>query len=83
MPKEETTNMTLKRYEVRLYNARVRDLLESGEDNNTGLSDEWADAYYEEVVAPDEEEAKRMVKSSYPASQGFVITEVTEQEEHY
>lgn len=75
--------MSLKRYEVRLYNARVRELLESGEVNNTGLSDDWADAYYEEVVAKDEAEAKRMVSSSYPSSQGFVITTVEEQEDHY
>lgn len=75
--------MSLKRFEVSLYNARVRELLESGEENDTGFSDEWADLYYEEVVAPNEAEAKRMVSSSYPSSQGFKIVSVEEQIEHY
>lgn len=75
--------MSLKRFEISLYNARVRELLESGEENNTGFNDDWADLYYEEVVAVNEAEAKRMVANSYPSSQGFKIVSVEEQLEHY
>lgn len=75
--------MSLKRFEISLYNARVRELLENGEENNTGFNDDWADIYYEEVVASDEAEAKQMVASSYPASQGFKIVSIEEQVEHY
>ncbi|MBI1363530.1 MAG: hypothetical protein GC134_06060 [Proteobacteria bacterium] len=65
-----------RRFEVRIYNARVRELLEHGETNNTGLSDRWADAVYESIMAASPQEAVKLMRQKFPPAQGFVVTNV-------
>lgn len=68
----------MKQYEVRIYNAEVRELLESGEPNNTAWADRWADAHYMSVQAKNEEDAKNILFRQYPERQGFIISHVIE-----
>jgi hypothetical protein len=68
--------MGVRRYEIRIYNARVRELVEHGEPNTTGLSDRWADAVYEGIMAASPQDAVRAIRIKFPPAQGFVITNV-------
>lgn len=66
----------MSRFEVRLYNSRVRELLEQDEKNTTGLDDRWADALYEGVDAPNPKMAAKMIRVKFPPRNGFVITNI-------
>jgi len=65
-----------KRYEVAIYNERVKQSVREGDPNKTGLSDDWADVRYIEVQAENPEMAKTRLYSRYPERRGFVILEV-------
>jgi len=66
----------MSRFEVRLYNSRVRELLEMDEKNTTGFDDRWADAIYEGVDAPNAKAAAKMIRVKFPPRNGFVITNI-------
>lgn len=70
----------LSRYEARLYNKVVRDLLENGERNETLWSDSWADPHYETITAETPEQAIQMIFQKFPEKGGFVITDIIELE---
>lgn len=70
----------LSKYEARLFNKVVRDLLENGERNETLWADSWADPHYETVLAQTPEQAIQMVFNKFPEKGGFVITDIIELE---
>lgn len=70
--------MELKRFEVALYNEKVKKAVREAERNRTGLSDDWADTRYIEVRAETAEAAKQKMHARFPEHRGFVILEVRE-----
>ncbi len=67
---------TSHRYEVAIYNEKVKQSVREAERNRTGLSDDWADTRYIEITADSPEAAKRRIHARYPEHRGFVIVEV-------
>ena len=67
-------------YEARIYNKRVRELLEEGEPNKTMWADIWADPHYESVYATTPEKAIEEIDNKFPERGGFVITDIVEVE---
>ena len=70
----------LSKYEARLFNKSVRDLLENGERNETIWADSWADPHYETILAQTPEEAIKQIYNKFPEKGGFVITDIIELE---
>ena len=66
------------KYEARIYNKNVRELLEEGEPNTTMWSDSWADPHYESVYAATPEDAIEEIQDKFPERGGFVITDLVE-----
>ena len=64
------------RFEVAIFNEKVKKSVHEAEPNRTGLSDEWADTRYIEIKAATPDEARRKVLSRYPEHRGFVVAEV-------
>ena len=69
------------KYEARILNRHVRRLLESGEDNTTKWSDDWADPHYESVFALTPRQAINQIYNRFPEDEGFVITDIVELDE--
>lgn len=69
------------KYEARIYNKTVRDILEEGDKNETMWADAWADPHYESVYAETPEDAIEMIYEKFPKKGGFVITDVVEFED--
>ncbi|MDP6391012.1 MAG: hypothetical protein QF654_14035 [Alphaproteobacteria bacterium] len=67
--------MELVKFEVGVFNQEVRDAMKLGE-RHSQLKDDWADIHWVEVRATDEKAARQKVGVQYPASRGYVITEV-------
>ncbi|MEK9754436.1 MAG: hypothetical protein VW338_14680 [Rhodospirillaceae bacterium] len=63
-------------YEISIYNKEVRSLVKENQSHKL-FDDHWADSQLHDVVATDEEEARRMVDERYPESDGFVIEALT------
>lgn len=63
-------------FEIAIYNQKVREMMERGE-RHRDLSDAWADIHYIEVEATSERDARTRVAGRYPASQGYVIVDVS------
>ena len=63
------------RYEVALFNERVRKLVERGE-HDKHLADEWSENHYEEISAVDESAVRSKLERRYPSRQGFVIASI-------
>jgi hypothetical protein len=63
-------------YEISIYDKEVRSLVKENQSHKL-FDDHWADSQLHDVVATDEEEARRMVDERYPESDGFVIKAVT------
>lgn len=53
-------------------------MLDTGEPNVTGFSDDWADARYVEVRAESIEQAARLLARDYPPDAGFVVSGIEE-----
>lgn len=70
--------MTAKKYEVAIYNETVKTAVREGEKNRTGLSDDWGDLRYIEVMAENPEQARAKLHNRFPEARGFVITEIRE-----
>jgi hypothetical protein len=71
-------NQLPNKYEVAVYNERVRTALRTAERNKTGFSDQWAETRYIEVLAYNKEAAIAKISSRYPEHRGFVIEDVRE-----
>ena len=62
-------------FEVGIFNAEVRECVESG-GHHRDLADDWADIHYITLDAPDEEGARAAAERKYPARRGFVIDSI-------
>ena len=62
-------------YEISIYNKEVRSLVKENQSHKV-FDDHWADTRLHDVVAIDEEEARRLADERYPESDGFVIESV-------
>lgn len=71
---------TMPKYEVGVYNERVREKLAEGEHHRF-LSDDWADTHYIEVSASSEQGARSKVLSRHSVHEGYVIVSVEVQED--
>lgn len=72
--------VTMKTFEVTIFNQAVRDCTQKGEAHSQ-FDDSWADTHYIEVKADSEERARRQVRDRHPERKGFVIRDVTEMKE--
>ncbi len=63
-------------FEVAIYNEEVREKVRSG-SRHRDLTDDWAEIYYIEVEAKDENDANQQILRKYPKNQGYVIESVT------
>jgi hypothetical protein len=70
--------MQAKRFEVAIYNEKVKKAVREAEKNRTGLSDDWADTRYIEVSAETPDAAKAKIYARFPEHRGFVVLEVRE-----
>jgi len=68
------------RYEIGVYNEKVREKLANGERHRF-LSDDWADTHYIEVNASSEEAARAKVADRHSSREGYVIISVEQQDE--
>lgn len=62
-------------YAVSVYNREVREAVKQNRDH-TRFGDHWADIQFQDVMATDEAEARRLAAKRYPADQGFVVEEL-------
>ena len=65
-----------KKFEVGVYNKKVRQLVKEGE-RHRDLTDDWADIHYVDVMAEDENGARAKFEIKYPEDKGFVIENVS------
>lgn len=63
------------RYEIGVYNRKVRELVQMG-DSHKNLDDSWADIHYVDVHADSETDARLKVSRRYPERDGYVIESV-------
>lgn len=68
------------RYEVAVYNQKVREKLANGERHKF-LSDDWADTHYIEVNASSIEAARSKVVARHSAHEGYVIVSIEMQDD--
>jgi len=64
-------------FEFAVYYAEVRQKVADGERHKR-FTDDWADMFYIEIEADNEEQARALVEVIYPSVQGFVIDEILE-----
>ncbi|PJK27692.1 hypothetical protein [Minwuia thermotolerans] len=72
------SKIRIKYFEGRIYNARVRELVDSGQYNDTGFADAWAEGRFVEVRATSLVEAMRLLQRDYPEDAGFKVTDLIE-----
>jgi hypothetical protein len=75
---DNTKTFRIKRFEGRVYNKRVRELVDGGEPNDTGFADAWAEARFVEVRATSLIEAMWLLERDYPHDAGFKVTDLIE-----
>ncbi|MFQ5765399.1 MAG: hypothetical protein ACE5GT_10750 [Rhodospirillales bacterium] len=59
-------------FEVSIYNREVRSLVKENQSHHY-FDDQWADIQVRDVVARDEEHARRLIAERFPPDDGFVI----------
>jgi len=62
-------------FEVSVYNKLVRFLVKENQSHDI-FDDHWADLRIQNLVARDENEARRIICERFPESDGFVIEAV-------
>ena len=62
-------------FEVSIYNKLVRSLVKKNQSHDV-FDYQWADLRIQNLIAPDENEARRMICGRFPESDGFVIETV-------
>ena len=63
-------------FDVGLYNLYVREAIDRGTENPTGIDDRWADYHFIEVKADSEAQAIEKARHRYTQEKGWVIYEV-------
>jgi len=63
-------------FEVSIYNKEVRSQVRDYGSHHH-FDDNWADVRVRDIVASDEQEARRLIAERFPPEDGFVITDVT------
>ncbi len=69
--------MPQQRYEVALYNQKVRDSLDRGERLRQ-LSADWSEIRYVELSARNREDLHDKLEQRFPTRRGFVIEHIAE-----
>ena len=59
-------------FEISIYNKEVRSLVKENLSHKS-FDDQWADNHIHDVVAIDEDDARRLTVERYPTGDGFVI----------
>ncbi|MBC8338302.1 MAG: hypothetical protein ISR51_05915 [Rhodospirillales bacterium] len=62
-------------FEVSIYNRDVRSLVKENQSHAI-FDDQWADNRIHDVIALDEDDARRLTAEQYPPDAGFVINDV-------
>jgi len=70
------------KYEVGIYNQKVRDSVAEGEHHRQ-LDDKWAEIHYFEIDAPSEEVARRKISASHSPHLGYVIDNIDEVQDKF
>ncbi|MCH8237790.1 MAG: hypothetical protein IIC06_06400 [Proteobacteria bacterium] len=68
------------KFEVTIYNMRVREKVEQGE-HHPRFKDDWADFRYVEFHADTEKRVRAMAEDRYPPDEGFVIENIQKNED--
>lgn len=63
------------KYEVAVYNQKVRDLVKEGEKHRF-LDDSWGDIHYIDVNASSVDAARQKILAGHSAHEGYVIVSV-------
>ena len=63
-------------FQVSIYNKEVRSQVQDNRSHPC-FDEQWADVRVRDVVARDENEARRLIAERFPPDDGFVITAVT------
>ena len=66
-----------KAFEVTIYNKHVRAAIKNNQSHEI-YGDRWADPQKQNVMAPDEFQAMRLINLRYPSQEGFVVQELSE-----
>jgi len=66
-------------FEVSIYNKDVRTLVKENQSHAI-YDDQWADNHIHDVIALDEDHARRLIAERYSSEDGFVIIGVVETE---
>jgi len=75
---ENKRKIRIKHFEGRVHNERVRELVDTGQPNNTGFADAWAEGRFVEVRATSLIEAMRLLERDYPEDAGFKVSDLIE-----
>jgi len=75
---QNTQTLRIKRFEGRVYNTRVRELVDAGQRNDTGFADAWPGGRFVEVRATSLIEAMRILRRDYPEDAGFKVSDLIE-----
>jgi len=80
MGQDNTANWSYgsRRFEARIVNQRVRELLDAGDENTTSYDDAWASHRYVEIFAESMTEAQERLDDDYPVEASFRITAIIE-----
>lgn len=62
-------------YLVKFYNKAVRALVKENQSHSF-YEDHWADVHTQDVIAANEDEARRKIAKRFPPEDGFVIEAV-------
>lgn len=64
-------------FEISIYNKDVRTLVKENQSHAI-YDDQWADIHIHDVIALDENHARRLIAERYPYDDGFVINGVVQ-----
>ena len=64
-------------FQVGVYNKDVRALVSENKCHQA-IRDEWAEVKLLDVLAHDEQEARRIIGDRYPRDQGYVVASIDE-----
>lgn len=62
-------------FEIAIYNQEVRTLVKENQ-SHMFFDDHWADIKLQDVLAPDEIQAREMIEHRYPSNDGFVVESI-------
>jgi len=71
----------LKQFEVSIYNAQVREMVERNK-SHPNFNNDWAHLHFLSYEAETESDVIEMVRKKHPERKGFVIDKITEIKEY-